>query len=174
MSIVICTVINNSRLLIGSDHRAIRDGQIYDNYQKIYNLKPTIFFAMTGIAENGLSIFGSLQQMSNQSSADIISAADNLLIPSESKLTIMLAGKSEDGNFFVWQKNNNGQIAVQEITSDKASFSISTTDNIDIIINCFRGLLSIIPPQIAISETIKFASTIDNTISLNSSVYELV
>lgn len=119
MSIVISLIANNNYLCIASDLRAIRNGEIYDNFQKIYSLRKNVFFAMTGIAEEGLDVLFQLQTMQDQTPLAFIARANELVTPSKEKLAIMLAGKDLSGNFFIWQKNQLGEIRNANITNGK-------------------------------------------------------
>ncbi len=78
----------------------------------------------------------------------------------------MISGKDEEGNFFIWQKNNSGEVTKADISSDVIAFSISANKNMPIFNQFFtQQLISGIEVENAIANTINMASTIDDTIS---------
>ena len=101
MSIVICVVDKNSRFYMASDLRAIRDGIIYDDYQKVFELKPRVYFGMTGIAEAGHAVLDKLRPLTKLSVDEIIKKTDEIIQYSSTILTVMLAGQNEQGDFFI-------------------------------------------------------------------------
>lgn len=174
MSIIICVVVRNRQLFIASDRRAIRNGQVSDDFEKVHKIGQDVFFGMTGIAEIGEEVLRQLQTIEHPSSLDLIHRATELVVPSQQKLTIMLAGKDEAGNFFVWQKNNDQDVCNSCINENNIAYSISGGDAVDDRVRPF--LLNLLPqvsvPQ-ALSDTIRFASTIDPTISPTSTLHWL-
>jgi len=166
MSIVICVVNRNNEFCMAADKRAIKNGTINDNYQKLFKLKEDVYFGMTGIAEKGHKVLKQLMYNTHLSGTELIKLANSRVKLSQNKLTIMIAGKNEEGNFFIWQKNNEGQIEIADVSVDNIAFSLSTNDNSALFNNHLTSELKagkLI--EDAILSTIKFASERDDSIS---------
>lgn len=99
MSIVISVIEKNEKVYIASDKRAIKNGQINDNYQKIY-------FVMTGIEEDWLFQLAHIKLYKKKESSKLIKICDNLSLKKFEKLAISMVGINENKNCFIWQKNN--------------------------------------------------------------------
>jgi len=56
MSIVICAVPFCTKLYLASDKRAIRNGKVDDNFQKIFELRKDVYYSITGTAEPAFGI----------------------------------------------------------------------------------------------------------------------
>ena len=174
MSIIICLVERNKRLYIASDKRAIRNGILDDNFQKVFRIKENLFFAMTGIAEVGLQYLDLLRRNITLSIDELISLLNTTLVPTPTVLTIMLCGQKEDGNFFIWQKNNSGVITEGDIGTSNFAFSIGSNQNINTYNNYLeQQLISGVSIEQSIIKTIQFASDIDSTISRKYDFYKL-
>lgn len=166
MSIVICIVKQNKEFYLASDHRAVRNGIVEDNYQKVYGIKENVYFGMTGIAEEGHKILNELKNYSGNSSRDLILYADSIIHPSAIRLTVMLSGADENGDFFIWQKNHKGEVTNATINDSSIAFSISSNQYINVYNKYLGALLSSgIEIEKAIELTIEIASKMDNTIS---------
>jgi 20S proteasome alpha/beta subunit len=172
MSIVICVVENDKTFYLASDKRAIKNGIINDNYKKIYELKTHIYFAMTGIAEVGLSFLEVIKNNIDQPIKEFLKEVDSKFPTGRTKLTVTIAGLDENNIFFIWQKNNSGMITNAKIGPNIISYSISSNDNMELFDNYFRDCVnSVRSVQYCIADTIKYASEIDNSIS---SGYDLI
>jgi len=168
MSIVICVVNRNNEFFMAADKRAKKDGIINDNYQKLFKLKEDVYFGMTGIAEEGHKILNKLMYCTYLSPTGLIKFTDLNFQPSNKILTVMIAGKNEKGDFFIWQKNHKDEIVIADVSVDNIAFSLSTNDNSELFNNHLRSELEtgkLI--EDAIKNTINFASEIDATISKN-------
>lgn len=174
MSIVICAIYKNQLFYIASDLRAIRNGAVYDNYIKIFEIRPRLYFGMTGIAEEGLLVLDEIKQLTNMPTAELVSAIDMTFSPKPYNLTIMLAGQDESGDFFIWQKNDTGKTNFIKATQNDIHYAISTTEIKDEISEFFKArIITGIPLGISIPETIKFASTMDPRISAAYKMFQL-
>lgn len=175
MSIVISTIYNKREFYIASDRRAKRSGRVCDDYKKIFNIRPRLFFGMTGIAEAGLVVLEEIKQFSNRTVSDLISETDKLVKLGPIMLTVMLAGEYDSGDFFIWQKNNQGKVTITKGDDNKVVYSISSTNRMSEIEQYFRIRISLgVHPEQAIPETIKFASTIDPAISQAYVIFKLI
>jgi len=166
MSIIISAVECNKIFYIASDKRAIKSGVVSDDYQKIYEIRPCVFFAMTGVAEAGLHFLEEIRMLENAPLADIIAAIDVAFTPISTKLTIMIAGQNESNEFFIWQKNNMGEKKICDISDNNIGFSIASSNNIQQFASHFETLVhSGARVEEAIIKTIGYASRIDPSIS---------
>ena len=167
MSIVICAVPFCTKLYLASDKRAIRNGKVDDNFQKIFELRKDVYYSITGTAEPGIWYFDKLKQHSELSIDELINWCDkDFETHPFPTLTIMISGKDEEGNFFIWQKNNAGEVKKADISSDVIAFSISANKNMPIFNQFFtQQLVSGNEVENVIANTINMASTIDDTIS---------
>ena len=168
MSIVICVVNRNREFCIAADKRAKKDGVINDNYQKLFKLKKDVYFGMTGIAEEGHKILNKLMYCTHLSPTGLIKFTDLSFQPNNKILTIMIAGKNEKGDFFIWQKNNKNEIVIADVSVENIAFSLSTNDNSELFNDYLSSELKtgkLI--EEAIINTIKFASERDASISKN-------
>lgn len=166
MSIVINAVLNNEILLIASDLRAVKKGVVQDNFKKIFKIRPYCFYSITGIAEAGIWFLDRVKKNSGLTIADLLKWADvdfnHHKFPA---LTITFSGKDEQGNFFIWQKNNSGQKHMPIIEPSGLTYTLSANDNILILAKRFEEFVSKLPLNEAISRTIEYAATIDTSIS---------
>jgi len=166
MSIVICVVNRNNEFCMAADKRAIKNGIINDNYQKLFKLKEDVYFGMTGIAEKGHKVLKQLMYNTHLSVTELIKLTNSMVKPNQSKLTIMIAGKDEKGNFFIWQKNHKSEIVIADVSVDNIAFSLSTNENSELFDNYLRSELQAGKfIEEAIINTIKYASEIDDSIS---------
>ena len=84
----------------------------------------------------------------------------------------MISGKDENGSFFIWQKNDTGEVTKADISSNVVAFSISSNKNISLFNKYFtQQLVNGEGIENTIANTINMASTIDDTIS---SSYDMV
>lgn len=179
MSIVICVVNRNNEFCMAADKRAKKDGIINDNYQKLFKLKEDVYFGMTGIAEEGHKILNKLMYCTYLSPTGLIKFTDLNFQPSNKMLTIMIAGKNEKGDFFIWQKNHKSEIVIADVSADNIAFSLSTNENSELFNNHLSSELNTGKSiEEAILSTIKFASEKDDSISkdfhivMNKSLHE--
>lgn len=174
MSIVICTVFKNEKMFIASDKRAIRNGIKNEDYKKIYQVNPSIFFWMTGVAEEGHKILNYINSFDNQDTQFLIDKVDDFFHPTDLTLTISLGGKDKNNNYFVWQKNNSGKIINQYINPNELHYFISSNDDRNIFSAYFekRLILGINLAQ-SIRDTIIYASTIDASVNDVIDFYEI-
>lgn len=174
MSIIICAIYKNQEFYIASDLRAIRNGVVYDNYIKIFEIRPRLYFGMTGIAEEGLAVLDQIKQLTNIPSAELVSVIDVIFSPKPFNLTIMLAGQNEAGDFFIWQKNNYGETTCVKGNHNNIGYAISTTDRKNEIAQFFETYIEAnMPLDLSINKTIDFASTIEPTISPTYKIWKL-
>ena len=173
MSIVICAVHLNKTMYLASDCRAIKNGITNDDFKKIFEIRPYCYYAITGTAEPGLWFLDRVKKREKaRSTKELIRWADKDFekhgFPT---LTVTIAGKDEKNNFFIWQKNNAGQQNYPEIDNNGVTFSISSNCKIPLFVNHFSELVKNLPIDVAMSETIKYASTIDDSISSKYEMY---
>ena len=174
MSIIISAVQFNKIFYIASDKRAIRRSVVFDNYQKIYEIRPRIFYAMTGIAEEGLHLLDQIRRLENFPVTDLIAKADEAFTPSSVTLTIIIAGQNESNEFFIWQKNNRGSERRADIRDNNIAFSISANNNLQQFTSHFEKLIhSGVRVEGAIVKTIAYASGIDPSISQVYDMFKL-
>ena len=174
MSIIISAVEFNKTFYIASDRRAIRRDVVSDDYQKIYTIRPSIFFAMTGIAEVGLEFLQHIRKHAGHSVGDLLVEANRIFTPTSVTCTNMIAGQNEYHEFFIWQKNNRGETNIADIGNNNIAFSIGANDNIPGFAAHFEGLiLSGIPVRDAIVRTIAYASRMDPSISQVYDIFTL-
>jgi 20S proteasome alpha/beta subunit len=166
---------------MAADKRAKKDGIINDNYQKLFKLKEDVYFGMTGIAEKGHKVLKQLMYNTHFSTTELIKLTNSMVKPSQKKLTIMIAGKNEEGNFFIWQKNNEGQTEIANVSVNNIAFSLNTNDNSELFNNHLTSELEAGKSiEEAIINTIKFASEKDDSISkdfhivMNQSLHEKI
>lgn len=174
MSIVISVIEKNEKVYIASDKRAIKNGQINDNYQKIYKINEKVYFGMTGIAEDGLFQLAHIKLYKKKESSELIKICDNLSLKQFEKLAISLVGINENKNCFIWQKNNQDLKTFEIGKEETINYSINSNDNIDLYSDFFKTQLlkgnSVIK---SIGETIIFASENDSSISRKYEIIEL-
>ncbi len=178
MSIVISVIERNEHFYIASDKRGIKKGIVRDNYQKIYQLSPGLYFGMTGIYEAGLDFFNCIKEHDFNDRHNSIDNINNLFDSffrrkKPEKLAIMIAGRDNSGNFFIWQETIQGQ--TEHIKgSDKIELAISTNDKGEIYREYFTEQIILrINVKDAIIKTIKYASQIDSSISKEYELYEI-
>jgi len=160
---------------MAADKRAIQNGIINDKYQKLFVLKKGIFFGMTGIAEAGHEILDIIMNNTHLSATELIKLTDSTFQPNKITLTIMIAGKNEEGDFFIWQKNHEGDIRIADISVDTIAFSLSTNDNSELFNNHLKKELEAGKMiKEAILNTIKFASERDSSISKEFDMVEYI
>ena len=164
MSIVICVIDRKYKIYLASDKRAIKNGIIDDNYQKIYKIRENLYFGMTGIAELGIQILDIIKEFKDLNASTIIKKSSEAIEESQDKLTIMICGKLESGELFCWQKNNSGEEQLIKENND-INFSISSNENINIHSKSLEYQITNYGIKKGILNTIEYASTIDDTIS---------
>ena len=159
---------------MAADLRANRSGLVTDNFQKVYQIQDNILFGMTGIAEHGLEILTRITSKSHSDIDSLIKFTDDIFLPRPKDLTIMIAGKLENGNFFIWQKNNNGEIIRAPVSSKTIAYSINTANNASLIRSRLELFLQTVRPiEKAIERTIQYASKIDESISPTYKLHKL-
>ncbi len=85
----------------------------------------------------------------------------------------MIAGRDNNGDFFVWQKNIQGETKFIK-GSEKIEFAISSNDKIEIFGEYFKKqITSGLSVRDAIIRTIEHASKIDSSISKEYELYEI-
>lgn len=167
MSIVICAVYNNSRLFFGSDTRAIKNNIVNDDFKKIFNIRPDIYLGMTGEAEPGFWYIDRIKQLNHLDTISLLNWIE-LDFPTHNfpKLAIILAGKDEQGNFFIYSQNHEGLISRPFVPQKDLVFTVSANANISLFGKYFeRCFINGIEIKQAIQSTISYASTIDPSIS---------
>jgi hypothetical protein len=171
MSIIIGLITRNNQLFLTSDKRAIHsNGFVNDNYKKLLQLRPKLYFGMTGIAEYGLLIYEKVRKLPNfneMSVQDIINSFNKYHKQMVIDSTIMVAGIMEDSEAFIWSKNTRGEARFIKRDKQSLMYSINTNNNVDKFESRFRE--EIIKSEgffvTAMRNTIEYASTIDHTIS---------
>lgn len=179
MSIVIAVIEKNEKLYMASDKRGERKGVVKDEYQKIYQLDKELYFGMTGILEAGLEILDFIRKNDLSDRYNLIKKVDAFFDfyfrrSRPNKLAVMLAGKDNDGNFFIWQKNIGGEVRLTK-SSGIIDFAISSNDKVAIFGNYFRSKVAFAPNvRDAIIKTIEYASEMDPSISKEYELYEIL
>lgn len=168
MSIVICAVYKNSVMFIASDKRAIKKGIVDDNFNKILMLRPKLYYSMTGTAEPGLWFFYRLRGMSHLGVKELLEWIETDF-PTHcfSKLAIVLAGKDEENEFFIFTINSAGDKARPAIKNENVAYEVSANNNIPLFNKYFEDLLKHSQLKSAMVATIEYASTVDPSISKN-------
>jgi hypothetical protein len=170
MSIVICAVYKNSKMCLASGKRAIKNGIVHNNFNKILMLRPKIYYAITGTAEAGLWFFDRLGEMSGSSDLDVKELLEwiekDFPIHGFPKVAIVLAGKDEENNFFIFTIDSEGTINRPVITGENLAYAVSANNNIPLFSRYFGNMLKRSPSiESAMSATIQYASTVDHSIS---------
>lgn len=179
MSIVISVIEKNRKFYIASDKRGERNGVRNDHYKKIYLLSPKCYFGMTGIYECGLEIFSILNKCSDkrienlkQLVSDIFNSYTQESRPE--KMTITLAGKNDDGCFFIWQRNIQGEGNCIN-GSENIECAVSAGDRIKEFTKFLEDTIkSGQNTKDSIIATIKYASQIDPSISEEYDLYKII
>ena len=170
MSIFICAVYKNSKMCLASGKRAIENGIVNNNFNKILMLRPKIYYSMTGTAGPGLWFFDRLGEMSDLLDLDVKELLEwiekDFPIHGFPKLEIVLAGKDEENNFFIFTINSECKIDRPLITSENLAYAVSSNNNIPLFSRYFEDMLKQSPSiESAMSATIQYASTVDHSIS---------
>jgi hypothetical protein len=170
MSIFICAVYKNSKMCLASGKRAIKNGIFNNDFNKILMLRPKIYYSMTGASEPGLWFFDRLGEMSDLSDLDVKELLEwiekDFPVHGFTKLAIVMAGKDEENNFFIFAINSEGKIERPLITSENLAYAVSANSNIPFISRYFENTLKQGPSiESAMSATIQYASTLDHSIS---------
>lgn len=174
MSIVICAIRNNREFVIAADKRAINNGIIRDNHNKILQLRPGIFYGMTGLSQIGQNFFDfMLKPRSDLNSKDILNFVDNEFAPMTKELTITIAGRDEENNFFIWQKNHKGIINYPQVREDLLVSSIASNVNTPIWEDYFLMQCQFVPLEEAVVLTIRYVAEKDRTISREYDLYRM-
>jgi len=167
VSIVVCVVNCNRTFYIASDRRAVTGGVVRDDFKKIVELRPRVYFAMTGLAEMGLVIRDQLERLRNSTVTELLSTADTVFQPGPIRMIIMIAGQREEGGFFIWQKNNRGQVLAPDITETHIVYSFACRSELSQRFETHFKCQLETGERIAnaIADTIRYASTVDESIS---------
>lgn len=168
MSIIITTLFRNDCIHMASDKRAKKDGVIIDeNFKKIYQLNPNLLFGMTGTVEAGLRMLEFIISLKGVKSVrDLIDKVDYGFQSCPVDLTITLAGKDENDNYFVWQKNSKGEVKTSKLEPGEVQYFVSAGENIDEFkIHFEQEVLSTGNLEMSVRNTIKYASTVDDSIN---------
>jgi hypothetical protein len=168
MSIVACVMFKDEGILIGSDKRAIKDGLIDENYKKLYEIKEGLIFGMTGIAEEGHFVLAHLMKNSDLPTLEIVNMADAIFKPKDT--AIILAGKDENNQFFMWHKNSE-KVSLTRNESEMVHFLVSSNNNVGLYTNYLGDQLEKVEIDQAILNTIYFASKNDETINNIADLY---
>jgi len=182
MSIVISVIEKNEKLYIASDKRGKRRGIIDNSYQKIYQLSKNLYFGMTGIYEAGLMVLDYIKTCDVNNIDNLIEKTNNFFNSSfrtdkPEKLAIIVAGRYNSGNFFIWSKTVQGETKFIK-GSNNIEFTVSSNKNIKYFSRCLEEQIE---KKIrlgtgikdAIIETIEYASKIDSSISKEYELYEI-
>jgi len=178
MSIIISVIERDKKLYIASDKRGTRKGKVRDDYQKIFQLDEGLYFGMVGIAEAGLGILSFIRENYAGDRYSLIEKVDAFFescfrTAKPEKLAIVLAGKGSDGDFFIWQKNIQGEVKMTK-SLGMIDFAINSNDKGAIFVKYFQSKIVFAPNvKNAIIETIEYASTIDPSISKEYELYEI-
>lgn len=181
MSIVISVIEKNRKLYIASDKRGIKKGVARDDYQKIHRLSEDLYFGMTGIYEAGLEFFNFIKEYATNDKYRLISniskSFDSFFRTDKpEKLAIIVAGRCDSRNFFIWTKNIQGETEFIKGSTEKFGIVVSANDKIEIfrrqlLEELIRSELNV---KDAIIKTIEYASEIDSTISKEHDLYEII
>lgn len=173
MSIVISGIEHGRKLCISADKRAERDGEVIDNYEKLFKLGENIFFGMTGIAEEGFPVLRQMLNKNFSSPAELVKFVDQIFTPRPNQLTITLAGRWNSGKYFLWVKNNHGEVDEKVPIANGLVYSISGAGDERILSFFERSYVSSNDLRRAMVETIKFTSTIDSSVSEACDFYQI-
>ena len=167
MSIVICVVKFGRKMYLASDKRAIKDGRVSDDFQKTFQIREKVFYSITGIAEPGIWYLDRLKERYKMSIKDLINWCDiDFVTHSFPKLAILISGKDENGDFFIWSKNDSGESNMADVGFNKIAFTISSNQNILLFNNHFsNAVVAGNSMKDSIASTIRMASSIDKSIS---------
>lgn len=179
MSIIIGLIDTKNHVYLAADKRAIRSsGIIDDNFKKFLPLRQNLYFGMTGIAELGIMIYNKVTELptfNEMAVQDIINAFDIQYKQMNLDSTILVAGKFENNEAFIWNKNTSGETRFIKRDKKDILYSINTNNNLDKFEPKFRE--EVIKSRgnlvAAIKNTIEYASTIDKTISKNFDIFQL-
>ena len=178
MSIVISVIESNRKFYIASDKRGERGGIKSDSYKKICQLDKDLYFGMTGIYEAGLVVLNHIRSC-NLNDINSLTEKISEFFASFSgrnkpeKLTIMVAGRDNTGNFFIWQRNIQGETKLMN-GSENIEYALSSNDKIEILAKYFeKQIISGSEVKDAIAKTIQYASDIDSSISKEYELYEI-
>jgi len=133
MSIVISVIEKNRKLYIASDKRGIKKGVARDGYQKIHRLSEDLYFGMTGIYEAGLEFFNFIKKYATNDKYRLINNINKSFDSffevgaKQEKLAIVIAGRDNNGDFFIWQRNIQGKDSLLEGSTKKIDFAISAS-----------------------------------------------
>jgi len=165
MSINIIVINQNAELIMAADKRAIKNGVISDDYNKIYKINDQLYYLMAGIAEYGLFMLNKINKYKNLDIDALINFTDQNFKSSLNKLTITLCGK-KNNDYFIWQKNNEGKINNPNVSDKKIIYALATNNKIQDFVKIFHGTLTESGDIVkAIDTTILYASNVDHTIS---------
>jgi hypothetical protein len=170
MSIIIGLITKNNQLFLASDKRGIQNGIIDDNFKKLLPLRPKLYFGMTGLAEYGSIIYENVLRLPNfkeMSVKDIINSFDEFYSQIDTKSTVLVAGKMEDDEVFIWTKRTGAESHLIKHDKQNIVSAINTNHNLELFESRLRE--EIITSEgyyvTAMRKTIEYASTIDPTIS---------
>lgn len=175
MSLVIGVVDHNRLLYVASDRRmTIPPGIVCDDCRKVYRIRPRVFFGMTGTLESGLRVLERIRKLRKVPLADLLKETDRAVTSIGDKLSVMIAGQNDSGEFFIWQENNQGEKKLADISHDCIAFSLSSTENTDKFASYLNQLFDKdVPVEEAIKRTMAYASKIDRSISPTYDLFKL-
>jgi len=172
MSLVLGILTQDNRMILAADKRAIKNGIVNDDFTKIFRLRDDLYFGMTGIAEYGLVVKSKLELHLNMTVKEIIDFADSIYTPNLFDSAIMICGRLQNHVGFIWTKNTENDCTYIETLEGDTQYSILTATNSNLIASRFvkELKLSNFNCNLAINNTFKYASQIDDSIS---SIYEV-
>lgn len=184
MSIVICVIDNNRELYFASDLRGEKEGVFTDDYNKIFEIRDSLYIGFTGALEPCLTFFNYLKDVhKNATVSALIKIMDSefaegiRLCHCKVACTATLAGYDENHNLFFFAQESNGKSEYRIGNSGGILYSISgsgelsVNEELESKINVAQGKSKNQGRFLnAIEDTILFASTINKTISPKSSV----
>lgn len=171
MSIIIGVISKNNQLFLGADTRAILPSdKIDDDYDKIFKIRPDLYFGITGIAEYGLAIKDRLLMLPDINQlfiVEIIQYLDSIYTDKHSHSTVLLSGRLETNQAFIWNKNTLGENRLIKSDGLDTLYSINSNDNTEFFEKRFVQEVGQTNFDfiMSIRNTIEYASTIDHTIS---------
>jgi len=151
---------------------------VKDNYQKIYPLAEDLYFAMTGVYEAGLEVLKAIKGYDVNDRDSFVENVGNFFdfffrANKPEKLTILIAGRNNNRNFFIWQRNIKGDTNVVN-GSKNIEYAISSNDKMKDFGEYLENQIKLgLNCKDAMIKTIEYASKINSSISKEYELHEI-
>lgn len=187
MSIVIAVVnhSDNSLYFYGDKRltKTAEDGSksFSDDFTKIFQLKDDLFIGVTGNADLGLQLIEKTRQIlhiGNDEIIKILSEIDSVPVSKSVKLLVIIAGRNNNGELFIWSRdfNNEPIIKTTPLSKDFCSFAISissTEGAFDLANTVLEFFLKTTGDcHLSIHNTIQAVVAMDETVSFSYDVFQ--